>query len=240
MRRIAAILTMMLVAMVAIGVHAQKYRNDHVQNRPYADMRRWHLGFSVGVHTQDLNFINNGFVTAEGESWFAEQPSFSPGFCVNGLFDLRLNDYFNLRVSPGLYFGNRDIRFREANSERLERQNIKSTIIVLPVDLKFSALRYRNLRPYLVGGVMPAFDVAKKRRDFLQLNTTDLYLTVGFGCDLYLPFFKLVPELKFCFGLTDVLRHNRPDLEDDPAQLKFTQSIKRATSQMVVLTFYFE
>ncbi|MDE7125695.1 MAG: PorT family protein, partial [Muribaculaceae bacterium] len=178
--------------------------------------------------------------TEEGESWFAEQPSFSPGFCVNGLFDLRLNDYFNLRVSPGLYFGNRDIRFREANSERLERQNIKSTIIVLPVDLKFSALRYRNLRPYLVGGVMPAFDVAKKRRDFLQLNTTDLYLTVGFGCDLYLPFFKLVPELKFCFGLTDVLRHNRPDLEDDPAQLKFTQSIKRATSQMVVLTFYFE
>jgi len=240
MRRIAAILTLLMAVMSVTCVHAQKYRNDKVLNRPYSDMRRWHLGFSVGIHTQDLGFTNNGFVTENGESWFAEQPSFSPGFCVNGLFDLRLNDYFNLRVSPGLYFGNRDIRFREAGTGVEERQNIKSTFVVLPVDIKFSAVRYRNLRPYIVGGIMPAFDVSKKRRDMLKLNTTDFYLTVGFGCDLYLPFFKLIPELKFCFGLMDVLRHDRPDLDDDPLQMKYTQSIKRAASKMVVLTFYFE
>lgn len=231
-----------MVAVLAgsFGASAQKYRNDRVLNRPYSDLRRWHLGFSVGLHTQDLQFSNNGMVTEDGESWFVEQPSFSPGFCVNGLFDLRLNDYFNLRVSPGLYFGNRDVRLREAFSGREERQNIKSTFIVLPVDIKFSAQRYRNVRPYLVGGVMPAFDVAKKRRDFLQLNTTDCYLTIGLGCDFYLPYFKLIPELKFCFGLTDVLRHKRPEFDDDPTQMKYTNSIKRATSQMVVLTFYFE
>ncbi len=34
--------------------------------------------------------------------------------------------------------------------------------------------------PYLVGGVMPAFDVGKKRSDFLQLKSSDIYLTVGF------------------------------------------------------------
>lgn len=238
-------LTVIMLSVIAVlacipAMSAQKYRNDHVLNRPYSDMRRWHLGFSVGLHTQDLQFANNGFVTEDGESWFVEQPSFSPGFCVNGLFDLRLNDYFNLRVSPGLYFGNRDIRFRDAVSGQEERQNLKSTFIVLPVDIKFSAQRYRNLRPYMVGGVMPAFDVAKKRRDFLQLNTTDFYLTIGFGCDFYLPYFKLIPEIKFCFGLSDVLRHDRPDLDDDPTQMKYTNSIKKATSQMVVLTFYFE
>lgn len=26
--------------------------NDKLLNRPYADLRRWHLGFSVGVHTE--------------------------------------------------------------------------------------------------------------------------------------------------------------------------------------------
>ena len=87
---------------------------------------------------------------------------------------------------------------------------------------------------------MPAFDVIKKRSDILQLNTTDLYLTVGFGCDFYLPYFKLIPELKFCFGLSDVLVHDRPDLVDDPIKYKFTQSIAKATSKMIVLTFYFE
>ena len=224
---------------VAFNADARDF-NDKLMNRPYADLRRWHLGFSVGVHTQDLNFTNNGFVTEYGESWFIEQPAFSPGFCVNGLVDLRLNDYFNVRFTPGMYFGNRDIRMYEANTGATERQNIKSAHIVLPVDLKYSALRYRNSRPYLVGGIMPTYDVTKKRSDFIKLKPFDLYLTVGFGCDFYLPFFKFNPEIKFCFGLTDVLDSNRPDLADDPGKLKYTQSLSKATSQMVILTFFFE
>lgn len=224
---------------VAFNAQARDF-NDKLMNRPYADLRRWHLGFSVGVHTQDLNFTNNGFITDKGESWFVEQPAFSPGFCVNGLIDFRLNEYFNVRFAPGMYFGNRDIRMYEATTGAEERQNIKSAHIVFPIDLKYSSLRYRNVRPYLVGGIMPTYDVTKKRSDFIKLKPTDFYLTVGFGCDFYLPYFKFNPEIKFCFGLTDVLDTNRPDLADDPDKLKFTQSLTKATSQMVVLTFYFE
>lgn len=234
------------LALIAIGsflssenASAQQL-NDKLLNRPYADMRRWHLGFSVGVHTQDVNFTHNGFVTENGETWFMEQPSFSPGFCVNGLIAFRLNDYFSVRFSPGMYFGNRDITMREANTGAEERQNIKSAHVVFPLDLKFASQRFRNVRPYITGGVMPAFDVAKKRSDFLRFNSTDVFLTIGFGCDFYLPYFKLIPEIKFCFGLSDVLQHDRPDLVDDPAKMKFTQSLSKATSQMVVLTFYFE
>lgn len=234
-----AIITAAAALLAPADAHGQRL-NDKLLNRPYADLRRWHLGFSVGVHTQDVRFTNNGYVTDGGESWFAEQPSFSPGFCVNGLFDWRLNEYFSLRLTPGMYFGNRDVRFREANTGATERQNIKSALVVIPVDIKFAAQRYRNARPYLVGGIMPAFDVTKKRSDFLKFKSTDMFLSVGFGCDFYLPYFKLNPEIKFCFGLTDVLEHKRPDLVDEPDKLKFTESLKKATSQMVVLTFYFE
>lgn len=238
MKRLFGIL---LISLLCFGIaDAQKYRNDKVLNRPYSDLRKWHLGFSVGLHTQDLKFTHNGYITPEGEQWFVEQPSFSPGFCVNGLIDLRLNSWFNLRFSPGLYFGNRNLRFRDAVTEQEERQNLKTTLVVAPVDLKFSSLRYRNARPYMVAGVMPAIDVSKKSRDFIKLKATDLYLTVGFGCDFYLPYFKLIPELKFCFGLSDVIEHDRPDLDDDPTRLKYTMSLKKATSQMVVLSFYFE
>lgn len=230
----------LLSLVVSFNVEARDF-NDKLMNRPYADMRRWHLGFSVGLHTQDLNFTNNGYVTEDGESWFIEQPDFSPGFCVNGLVDLRLNEYFNVRFTPGMYFGNREVRMREANTGAEERQNLKSADVVLPLDLKYSALRYRNARPYLVGGVMPVFDVFKRRNgDILKLKTFDCFLTVGFGCDFYLPFFKFNPEIKFCFGLIDVLEKERPDLVDDNTKMKFTQSLSKATSQMVVLTFYFE
>ena len=112
--------------------------------------------------------------------------------------------------------------------------------MVLPLDLKISGDRYHNTRPYVTLGAMGTFDVGKKRSDYLQFNTMDAYLTVGLGCDIYLPFFKLNPELKFCFGLTDILRHDRPDLDENPDMFKITQSLSKVKSKMFVLTFYFE
>lgn len=217
-----------------------QYRNDKLLNRPYADLKRWHLGFSVGVHTEWLAFNHNGFVTEQNEQWQIAQPAYSPGFCVNGLLALRLNNWFSLRFTPGMYFGNRELKMRELNTGAVTTQNVKSTFVVLPFDLQFASQRYRNSRPYVIGGVMPAFDVSKKRSDYLKLKTTDCYLTVGFGCDFYLPYFKFVPELKFCFGLMDMIQHKRKDLSDDPDKFKYTQSLKSAASNMVVLTFYFE
>lgn len=238
--RVKLILTIIILTMLAPVSHARKHLNDKVLNKPYADLRTWHLGFSVGAHTQNLLFTHNGYVTDDGEAWFMEQPTYSPGFCVNGLIDRRISNNFSLRFSPGMYFGNRDITFREANSGETERQNLKSTFLVFPVDVKFAADRYRNLRPYLTAGVMPAVDLSKKQNDLLKLKSNDCYITLGMGCDFYLPYFKLIPELKFCFGLSDVIQHDRPDLQDDPTKLKFTQSLKKATSRMIVLTFYFE
>ncbi len=230
----------MLMCAIALSGSGRAF-NDKVLNRPYADMRRWHLGFSVGVFASDLAFRHNGLIDeTTGQQWRMDQPNYQPGFCVNGLVDVRLNNYLSVRFTPGMYFGSHDINMVDLTTGATERQNLKNTYVVLPVELKYAAMRWRNARPYLIGGVMPAFDVGKKRSDFLRLNSTDVYLTVGFGFDFYLPYFKLVPELKFCFGLSDVLDHKRSDLTDNPDKLKFTQALSRASSKMVVLTFYFE
>ncbi len=222
--------------------------NDKILNRPYADMKKVHFGFSVGMNFQDLNITNNGLVTDDGQSWFADIPSHSPGFCVNVLADLRLSRYFNLRFTPGMYFGNKVVKYVNANAPadaaepelRLQSQNIKATYVVLPVDLKYSALRYHNLRPYFTAGVMGVYDVGKERSEQLRLKNFNTMLTVGMGCDIYLPFFKLCPELKFCFGLRNLLEKNRPDLQDNPDMMKFTNSVSKVLDNMVVLTFYFE
>lgn len=214
--------------------------NDKILNRQYADQKSVHLGFSVGTHVQDLNFTHNGFVTPEGEQWAIEVPNFSPGFNVNVMGDLRLSRYFNLRLSPGMYFGSKTAEMFDVNTGASERQVIKSAYVAVPLDLKISGDRLVNSRPYVTVGAMATFDVSKKRADFLTFNPADAYLTVGMGCDFYLPFFKLIPEIKFCFGLTDILRHNRPDLVDDPASMKFTESLTKVKSNMVVINFYFE
>lgn len=232
---------LIVAAVLSTGMPASaRDLNDRLQNKPYADLRSWHLGFGVGMHVQDLLFTHNGFTTPEGESWFMEQPDFSPGFNLCGILDKRLNQWFNLRVSPGMFFGNRMVKMRESAGGETLSQNIKTAYVAVPLELKYSAMRYRNARPYIIGGVMPTFNVTKMRHEYLKLNTADCFLTVGLGCDSYLPYFKLIPELKFCFGLTDVIDRKRPDLTDEPDRLKITQSLKKATSSMVVLTFYFE
>lgn len=228
------------MALLFAAIPAFAKPGDKLLNRPYADLKRWHLGFSVGMHVQDLSFTHNGHITDDGQQWVAEIPNFSPGFCANVMADLRLHQHLNLRFSPGMYFGNKSVTMKDYNSGASKTQDVKSAYVVLPLDLKISGERMRNVRPYATVGAMATFDISKKRSEPLMFNSSDTYLTVGLGLDFYLPFFKLDPEIKFCFGMSDILKHDRPDLADDPESFKMTQALSKVKSNMVVLTFYFE
>lgn len=211
-----------------------------VQNRPYIDQRKFHYGFLLGLHMQDLELENNGFIDPEtGEQWYAEINNYSPGFTVGVLGDLRLNKYFSLRLLPSIHFGQKPAVYHEQRSGADSTQVFKSTYISVPIDVKFSAPRYNNFRPYLIAGINPMIDLTARKHDALRLKPFDLYLEVGFGCDLYLPFFKLVPEIKFCFGLLNIINKDRSDLIDNTL-MKYTNSVNGGRSNMIVLTFNFE
>ena len=234
MRRFVLILGCML-GLTSWNAMAQRER---VKNQPYADMKWFHLGFHVGLHTQDLILTHSG-VSTNGETWFAEIPSYSPGFSVGVIGDLYLNPYLNLRFTPAIHFGDKKFLFREQSSGEEFTTNVRSSYLNFPLDLKYTALRLNNYRPYILAGAYGSFDIGRKKGNPLLLKSTDFGLEFGMGCDLYLPFFKLCPELKFCFGLVDLLEKDRPDLVDQTT-LKYTQSLSKATSRMIVLTFNFE
>ena len=210
-----------------------------VQNKPYIDYRRLHYGFFVGVHMQDLELVNNGFVTENGESWFADIATYNPGFSVGVLADLRLGNYMSLRAIPTMHFGQNIVRFREQQSGETSKQSVKTTYIAVPVHVKFAAERFNNYRPYVTAGVSPMWNLTVKKQQQLLLRKFDFMIEVGVGCDFYLPFFKLIPELKFSFSPLNVLKKERNDLLD-ANYLKFTQSVDRVTSKMITLSLYFE
>lgn len=228
---------LILFALIVVSMTWAQQRK--VQHRPYIDQRKFHYGFLAGIHTQDFKFVNNGFITESGESWFAEIPEYSPGFTVGVLGEFYISEHLALRVIPSLYFGSRKVVFKEQTGGSEQVQHVKSTYISMPVNLKFSAERFNNYRPYMVAGVNPVFDLGVKKQGPLLVKPFDCYLEVGLGCDFYLPFFKFIPELKFCFGLFNLIEKDRKDL-NDLSLLKFTQSIDKINSRMIVLTFYFE
>lgn len=236
---IPRLLFLLLLALPAI-VYSQERK---VMNRPYIDDRIWHYGFLLGLNYQDMNIINNGYpyITQEGtlEYWYADVASYTPGFSVGILGELKLSETMALRIIPTMYFGDKQTLFSEQLSGVKREQIIRSTYIAVPFDVKISAPRYNNYRPYLITGLSPTVDLTVKKQKEMLVKRFDCMFEVGMGMDLYYPFFKLIPELKFCFGLTDILIKNRNDLTDR-SLLKYTQSVSSAQNRMIVLTLYFE
>lgn len=211
-----------------------------LQHRPYIDMRKFHYGFTIGLHNQGIDLVNNGYIDpSTGKQWFAVNDRYDAGLSVGVLGEWRLNTYLALRVIPSMHFGNKHITFREQASGETTTQNMKSTYISLPIDLKISAPRFNNYRPYIIAGLNPMYDLTTRKQDYLLAKPLNLFFEVGLGCDFYLPFFKIIPELKFCFGLGNILEKDRKDLVDKTNAI-FTESVNKGVANMIILSLYFE
>ena len=236
--------------MAAVQTVAQERK---VQNKPYIDLRPMHFGIHVGLNMQDIEFVNMGPQTVTLDDGTVMQQTivmdadrWNAGFSVGVLADLRFSNHLNLRITPTMHFGAKHLTFHNLTDldpegfPHEETQDMKNTYISFPVDLKFSAQRWNNYRPYLIAGVNPMINLTGKDQDFIQLKRMDTFLEIGLGCDLYLPFFKLIPELKFCYSLTDALDHNHANELMDANKRIYANAVTTGHSKMIVLTFYFE
>lgn len=224
-----------------------------VQNKPYIDLRPMHFGIHVGLNMQDIEFNNVGpqIVTLEDgtvtqQTIVMDADKWNAGFSVGVLADLRLSNHLNLRITPTMHFGAKHLTFHnltDLDAEGFpheETQDMKNTYISFPIDLKFSAQRWNNYRPYLIAGVNPMINLTGKDQDYIRLKKMDTFVEVGLGCDLYLPFFKLIPELKFCYSLTNALDRNHANELMDVNKRIYANAVTSGHSKMIVLTFYFE
>lgn len=238
--------------MTAIGACAcaQERRPQH---KPYIDLRPLHFGISVGFHMQDIEFDNVGpqtIVDSDGtettQAIVCDQDNWNPGFSVGVLADMRLSSHFSARLSPTMHFGSKHLTFRNLNQPdeygrpQVTTQDMKNVYISLPIDLKFAAERFNNYRPYIIAGVNPMINLSGKDQDYIQLKRYDTMVEIGLGCDFYLPFFKLIPELKFCYSLSDAINYRHIDELTDINKRSYAQAVTPGHSKMFVLTFYFE
>ncbi len=244
-------LILLLVAVLGLLLPSEA-QDRVVQNRPYTDLRTLHFGVLLGTHLQDLEFVNRGpnmvtddngtaekLVTMDDDRWDA-------GFTVGVLAELRLNQTFQLRVAPALYFGTRHLTFHNFTDKDgegnplTESQTLKTAYISCAFDLIAAAPRFNNHRPYFMAGINPVMNLTNRDNDYIKLKRGDAYLEFGFGCDFYLPFFKLRPELKFMYGLSNCLDTNHPQNLRNKDMIKYADCVTEAHSKIIALTFYFE
>jgi hypothetical protein len=227
---------LILCALTTVTLFAQQQK---VQNQPYGDYKLYHFGIAVGLNFQDLLVTNSGHINENGAVWYATLPNYTPGFSVGLLGDLYLNPMMNLRFTPMLHFGDKNFDFVNPESGEHYVTTIRSNYLTAPLDLKFRAMRVNNYRPYVLAGAYAAVDLGRKADAAVRFQTMDYGLTIGLGCDFYLPIIKVIPELRFSFGLSDVIDHERKDLTDASLR-KYSDAICKGTTRMITLTFNFE
>ncbi len=205
-------------------------------NLPYVDDKLIHFGFSLGVNFMDFGIVSNPDLVNTN----ARVSILSPGFSVGMITDLRLNRYLNLRFTPTLHFGDRQINYYPRSKN--DSVTISSIPICLPFYLKYSAERKGNYRPYVIWGGGVSIDLGTNKENPVLLKPLNFYTEFGVGCDLYFSFFKLAPELKYSIGFNNIFTplDKRESGQLTTSQKQFSLLLSKLTSRMLTLTFNFE
>ena len=229
----------------------------YLKNMTTFDEKRIHFGFTLGINATDFSIDHynilaenpkftpenvNGVQLTGSEIIRADVASLTPGFTVGIVTNLRLSESFDLRFLPGMSFGERKLTYNIPvqdvnNVENKDYYSIKSTFLDFPLLLKYKAKRMNDQRPYVIAGGAYQIDISKTgQEDLVRLKPFSASLEAGVGWDTYLQFFRLSTELKFSFGLDNIL-------DDGPKNTQaqvYTNAFSRISSNMFVLSFHFE
>jgi hypothetical protein len=202
-----------------------------VLNEPDHDDRRFRLGFGVGLHVMDAS-VRPGLES----DYYAGAGSLSPGFTVSGVANLRLTRHLDLRCLPGVLLGARNIVF--VGGERLETE-VKAQYIEAPLLLKLKSERVSNIRPFLIAGVAPRYNLnaSSGSRDVIEVKTQPLefFYEGGAAVDFYLPYFKLGVEFKGSWGMGNALERIASDSHPE-----YRTAIGKLRHSVYMFTLYFE
>nr|WP_185816896.1 porin family protein [Hymenobacter metallilatus] len=195
-----------------------------MNNLPGYDDRWLHLGMYVAPNFSRYKLEQAAGYPRQGVS---ANSVVSPGGSVGFLADVRLGYYGALNFAPGVSFLTRRIEFKPYgysqntaqypnDPETIEDQEISTTQLDLPLLFKLKSERRRNSRVYIIGGIKPSFTIGGRKKEttqtLLEAGRSDVALEYGVGMDLFYPFFKFSPELRFSHGLTNLYVPNNNDV----------------------------
>ena len=210
------------------------FSKDPIINLENWDKQRVYWGFFLGFNTYDFKIDYK--TTPQKEIQVATGPAFSVGI----VGDLRLQEYFNLRFEPGLYYSQRDLTFPNLTAKKDNLREVKSTYINFPLLLKYSALRTGNVRPYLLGGFSANLNLSSNAnvtddnlQQIFRMKPWTTNYEVGFGIDLYLEYFKFSPSIRGVFSMQDEL------IRDKDPNSPWTSNIESMKSRGVFINFTF-
>ena len=180
-------------------------------NNENFDKPRLSYGYYLGFNVYDYNI---DYATDVKDVQVLKSTGLNVGLVGN----IRINDYIDIRLEPGLVISRRELNYSNtyfngiSYEERDLSREIQSTFVHVPLLIKFSTKRVNNIKPFIVGGFSTALNLSSQQnnpddnsKNTFRVTKNNLYYELGIGVDLFLTWFKFTPSLRGVFSIQDEL-----------------------------------
>lgn len=228
------ICTLCFLAFSMTEMTAQSGRGNYnfldFQQKPY------YFGITLAYNRSSYKVYQSKDLIASDSIRIVESVK-GPGFNLGIVTNLKIGNYFDIRFLPTLSFAERNINYAVVADRPAFNRKIESVFVELPFHVRYKSEPYKDMRLFVIAGVKYSFDVASDSRsrqadDLVKVAPTDFAVEAGVGAQFFFPYFIFSPELKFSYGLNNVL------LFDD--SLEESNVIDRILSRGFTLSFHFE
>ena len=234
------VLSLLFILMSTQFTEAQWFSKEKVINNENFDKKTISYGYYLGFNSYDFNV-----------DYFEDQKDIqvttSFGFNVGLLGNLRINDYIDIRLEPGLVISSRILNYDPSyfNGITFEDKDLtrelRSTFIHIPLLVKFSTKRVNNIKPFIVGGFSTALNLSSQQDNpddnsnrIFRLKKNNLYYELGIGIDLFLEWFKFTPSIRGVFSMKDEL------VKDIDPNSPWTSNISQMQTRGLFINFTFQ
>ncbi len=226
-----------LIILLSIGVGRTALAQ---MNDPLYDLnQKIHFGFSViGTYgkmkfTRSENFFNVGNDTIDKIT-----TANFPGLGVGGIMNIHLNEFWDLRSMIVVQVMSQRNLTYHYKSGATKTALLQSTYLEIPLLIKYKSERHKNFRCYVIGGLGYRYnftsDASTERslsKPIVGQNPSTIHYDVGFGLDLYYPYFKFSPEIKLSNNIgSSLVKDNYP----------FTQTLGGLYPRLIEFSLHFE
>ncbi|MDO5510587.1 MAG: porin family protein [Weeksellaceae bacterium] len=221
-----------LLLLAFVAVSAQWKTNWNKEDKfTYYDQQRLTWGYFVGMNYFDFKLHPTGDGINEYGRFNVESVA-SPGFSAGLMGRMRINDYFDLFVQPGIHFTERTLYFNHIRTGQMIEfpdgsmqaatpqdsiRDIKSSYIDVPIFLQLHGDRWFNTRPYIQAGLGYAVNLQSEEKStddnydgVFRMKTHGFNWQIEGGISIYFRRFKLTPSVKGIFFFNNEL------VADDP------------------------
>lgn len=211
-------------------------KTDRLDNLEDFDTQKFSWGFYLAANNFDSKLVLDPRYGMNGqESLIHVKPAFSFGAGLIG--KMRLNEYLDLRMEPGLHFVEREFTFNTQSNDQYAGgttqfpaftpivmtdtdriKTVKSTYVDVPILLEFHGDRWYNTRPYAAGGVNYLMNLQSNEtstednsRNIFRSTSHNFGWTAELGIQIYFSRFKLTPAIRGTFFMNNEIVADNPE-----------------------------